>query len=110
MGDTIYVLGHSQTEIRRLIKQAAIVQTTTEPNPTDEPVAKQSSSRHKGQTEVAGVIFNNQYLPPFRLNSAHNHRRKSTIKLLLQVCQFIKYALECGQDCCFGVLMRWLTS
>ena len=28
MGDTIYVLGHSQTEIRRLIKQAAIVQTT----------------------------------------------------------------------------------
>jgi hypothetical protein len=77
MGDTIYVLGHSQTEIRRLIKQAAIVQTTTEPNPTDEPVAKQSSSRHKGQTEVAGVIFNNQYLPPFRLNSAHNHPLKS---------------------------------
>gem|GEM_PF-4942116 len=48
-----------------------------QPNPTDEPVAKQSSSRHKGQTEVAGVIFNNQYLPPFRLNSAHNHPLKS---------------------------------
>jgi SAM-dependent methyltransferase len=30
MGDTIYVLGHSQAEIRRLIKQASIVQATTE--------------------------------------------------------------------------------
>ena len=30
MGDTIYVLGHSQTEIPRLIKQAAIIQPTTE--------------------------------------------------------------------------------
>jgi NADH:ubiquinone reductase (H+-translocating) len=30
MGDTIYVLGHSQTEIRRLIKQMAILQATTE--------------------------------------------------------------------------------
>ena len=30
MGDTIYVLGHSPTEIRRLITQAAIIQTTTE--------------------------------------------------------------------------------
>jgi hypothetical protein len=29
MGDTIYVLGHSQAEIRRLIKQASIVQATT---------------------------------------------------------------------------------
>jgi hypothetical protein len=30
MGDTIYVLGHSQAEIRRLIKQASILQATTE--------------------------------------------------------------------------------
>ena len=30
MGDTIYVLGHSQAEIRRLIKQASILQAITE--------------------------------------------------------------------------------
>jgi ubiquinone/menaquinone biosynthesis C-methylase UbiE len=30
MGDAIYVLGHSHTEIRRLIKQAAIIHPTTE--------------------------------------------------------------------------------
>jgi ubiquinone/menaquinone biosynthesis C-methylase UbiE len=30
MGDTIYVLGHSQVEIRRLIKQASILQAITE--------------------------------------------------------------------------------
>ena len=30
---------------------------SAQPNPTDEPVAKQSSSRHKGQTEVANVSF-----------------------------------------------------
>jgi hypothetical protein len=36
-------------------KRRGRLPASAEPNPTDEPVAKQSSSRHKGQTEIANV-------------------------------------------------------
>jgi hypothetical protein len=52
----------TDTELELLIttsvqeaKRRGRLPPSAQPNPTDEPVAKQSSSRHKGQTEVANV-------------------------------------------------------
>jgi hypothetical protein len=52
----------SDTELDLLIttsvqeaKRRGRLPPSAQPNPTDEPVAKQSSSRHKGQTEIANV-------------------------------------------------------
>jgi microcompartment protein CcmL/EutN len=42
-------------DLPNAVKYLTDTEPSAQPNPTNEPAAKQSSSRHKGQTEVANV-------------------------------------------------------